>query len=131
VRTLFDSNVHVEATNLIIPGHNDGEDDLKRLCRELVDVSPDIPLHFSRFFPHYRLTDVSPTSIDSLDKAASIAKEAGVKHVYLGNVWERDTSTSCPSCGAKLLQRDGFSVSGPKFDGTCSQCGEKLYGVWK
>jgi len=131
VRTLYDSGVHVEATNLIIPGHNDGEDDLRTLCSELVEVSPDIPLHFSRFFPHYRITDVAPTAIDTLDKAASIAKEEGLNHVYLGNVWERDTSTTCPSCGTKLLDRNGFSVRGPAFDGTCPQCGAKLYGVWK
>ena len=76
---------HVEVTNLIIPGLNDSMKEIKELAKWLASISPEIPLHFTRFFPRYRMGDISPTPRETLVKAKELA-EGYLKYVYLGNV---------------------------------------------
>ncbi|MGL6299061.1 MAG: AmmeMemoRadiSam system radical SAM enzyme, partial [Methanobacteriaceae archaeon] len=87
LKTIYKNNIHLEVTNLLIPKHNDTEE----MIRELTDfianeISTEIPLHFSRFTPMYKMIDTPPTQIESLEKAREIAKESGLKYVYLGNI---------------------------------------------
>ena len=81
------AGVWIELTNLIIPGVNDDMTMIRQMCRWIADNGlADNPLHFSRFFPRYKMEDVPPTPIQTLKKAKAIALEEGIKHVYLGNV---------------------------------------------
>ena len=82
------AGVWVEITNLVIPGINDDMDMIRQMCRWLADNDlANAPLHFSRFFPRYKMQDVPPTPIATLKAAKQIAEEEGIKHVYLGNVY--------------------------------------------
>ena len=81
------AGVWVELTNLVIPGINDDMDMIRRMCRWLVSNGlAEAPLHFSRFFPRFRMQDTSPTPIHTLHAAKQVAEEEGIKHIYLGNV---------------------------------------------
>jgi pyruvate formate lyase activating enzyme len=81
------AGVWVEITNLVIPGINDDMQMIRQMCRWLNEKGlTDAPLHFSRFFPRYKIQDVPPTPIATLKAAKRIAEEEGIKYVYLGNV---------------------------------------------
>ena len=87
ILAMHDAGVWIELTNLIIPGVNDDLHMIRRMCRWIANNGlSDQPLHFSRFFPRYRMEDVPPTPIHTLNKAKEIAQEEGIQHVYLGNV---------------------------------------------
>ena len=83
----FRHGVWIELTNLIIPGVNDDMQMIRQMCEWMSDHQlTDVPLHFSRFFPQYRMKDTAPTPVSTLKQAQKIAHEAGIRHVYLGNV---------------------------------------------
>jgi pyruvate formate lyase activating enzyme len=125
----FEHKVHLEVTNLIIPGYNDKEKDFKEVSEFIASLSNDIPLHFTRFFPAYKMTDTPPTEVKVLEKAEKAARKAGLKHVYLGNIGEEE-NTDCPKCGAVLVKRRGFFAEKEHLDGSeCGKCGEKIYLV--
>jgi pyruvate formate lyase activating enzyme len=133
LKILHDEGVHLEITTLIVPGRNDDPEMIRRQCEWMVaNLGPDTPLHFSRFHPEYKLMDLPPTPIETLERARQIALDAGLRYVYVGNVPGHDASdTHCPQCGALLVHRVGYSVSvvGLK-DGHCSKCGALIDGVW-
>ncbi len=83
---LYKKKIHLEVTNLIVPGFNDTEKDFKELAEFVAGIDKKIPLHFSRFYPMYKLDYLPPTDIDKLHKAKEIAEKTGLKFVYLGNV---------------------------------------------
>ena len=121
----------VELTNLIIPGYNDAEDDLRALVDWVAGIDPAIPLHFSRYHPAHKL-QAPPTPVETLQTAYRIAKKK-LKYVYLGNVIDvGGDDTECPACGATVVLRSGFSarVTGVE-DGKCTRCGAevKITGV--
>ena len=121
--------IHVELTYLIIPTLNDGEGEIRKFAEWVQGVSPEIPVHFSRFFPMYRLTDKPPTPVRTLHRAYEIAKEAGLEYVYLGNTWEPEyESTYCPKCGNLLIERVYYNtkILGLTDDGKCEKCGAKI-----
>jgi len=128
LKTIYRNKKHLEITNLLIDGFNDSDKLIKSLVNFVVDeLSVDVPIHFSRFFPYYKMMDVSPTSIETLNKAKEIATEAGLKYVYLGNV-PGSQNSYCPSCGELLIERNGYSVYDKNKieDNRCVKCGEKL-----
>ena len=121
---------HVEVTNLLIPGLNDGPGDIASLVEWLEGLSPDIPLHFSRFFPQHRMKDRPPTPKESLELAYTVAKRH-LNHVYIGNVAIPGTSdTYCAECGETVIRRSGYSTDIFGEDGLCPSCGERVKGVW-
>lgn len=127
VRTVFENDRHIEVTNLIIPGWNDKKEQIEEICDKLYEISPEIPIHFTRFYPHYRMKNTEPTPIETLEMAEKIAKERGLYYVYLGNVWGRPDITYCPECGRELIKRIGFDIVENKVkDGHCP-CGKKIY----
>ena len=129
IQTMQDNDIHIEITNLVIPGYNDSEDDLKALVEFVADVGVEIPLHFTRFYPHYHMKQVPPTPVATLEKAQKMAMEAGIKYVYVGNVPGSDgENTRCPECQKLLIKRDGFSIraNNLKKDKKCPSCGAKI-----
>ena len=123
-------DVHVEVTNLIIPGVNDDPEEIRSLARYLVDhLGPDTPLHITRFFPYYKFSLRSPTPVETLVRAREMAMEEGVKFVYVGNVPGEDyDSTFCPSCGKVVIKRFGYDIIEWNLteDMRCKFCGEKI-----
>jgi pyruvate formate lyase activating enzyme len=128
IRRLHEMGAWIEVTTLLIPGRNDGEDELRALASFLVSLSPDIPWHVSRFYPAYNLMDVPATPVASLERALRLGREAGLHYVYAGNVpGHQSESTVCPACGEVVIERQGFRmVRNGISEGGCSQCGTKL-----
>ncbi|MCI2082275.1 MAG: AmmeMemoRadiSam system radical SAM enzyme [Bacteroidales bacterium] len=130
-----DTGVWLEITNLLIPGVNDSPEMLTAMCKWLADNGfANYPLHFSRFFPQYRMKDVPATPLATLASAAEIARKAGLKYVYIGNAGEIDgENTLCPSCGRLLVRRDGYRILENHLTGAgtgCPNCGTIIPGRW-
>ncbi len=133
IRIIYESGIHLEIVNLVVPTLNDRLDQLRGLARWLArEISPDVPLHFTRFTPQYKLTNLPPTPVETLERAREVALEEGMRFVYVGNVWGHPGShTYCPRCGALLIAREGFNVTAYRLqDGACPDCGEPIPGVW-
>ena len=135
-KILKEEGVYVEITNLVVPGGNDSDQDLHALTMWIgQELGPDTVLHFSRYFPAYRMEQPGPTPLSSLLTAHKIAMQDGLRYVYVGNVSEADLEdTVCPSCGKVLIHRQGFEIDWPTFgivNGACKYCGTKIRGVWK
>jgi pyruvate formate lyase activating enzyme len=116
----------VELTNLIIPGYNDAEADLRALVDWVASVDAAIPMHFSRYHPAYKL-EAPPTPLATLETAYRVAKEK-LRYVYLGNiVGAGGEDTQCPACGKTVVSRRGFSaqVVGLR-DGKCASCSAEI-----
>jgi pyruvate formate lyase activating enzyme len=122
-------DIFVELTYLIIPGQNDSEAEIKNYSKWVVDsLGENTPIHFSRFHPDYKMLDSVATPMSTLHNAYDIAKEAGIRFVYLGNVPHGEyENTYCPDCGEVLIERIGFSTrSHYAKDGKCPKCGLAL-----
>lgn len=128
------NGVMVEVTTLLIPGLNDDPEEIKQLTGFIVEsLGPETPWHVSRFHPSYRLTQVAPTSIASLEEAVSIGKKSGLRYVYSGNAPGLDSeNTYCHSCGALLIRRYGYQIKNYLADrGTCPDCHTSVYGIYQ
>ncbi|MBM4241455.1 MAG: AmmeMemoRadiSam system radical SAM enzyme [Euryarchaeota archaeon] len=127
IKRMYENKIHIEITNLIIPGYNDSEELISDLVKFMVDeVGVEVPLHFTRFFPYYKLNHLEPTPVKTLQMAQKIAKEAGMKYVYIGNVPTADgENTYCPECGELLIDRNGFQILDDKIKKSkkCTKCG--------
>ncbi len=133
IKTLHRAGVHLEITNLIIPTLNDDMDKIREMCTWLVDeLGPDVPLHFSRFYPLYQLSALPRTPVSTLDQARSIAMEAGLNYVYIAKVIGHEgENTLCPACGETLIKRLGFVVEDNRIeDGRCGFCQAPIPGLW-
>lgn len=133
IKTLKRSGVWVEITNLVLQGYNDDEKMIKAMCAWLVkEAGADTPVHFSRFYPMYKLTGVSPTPVKSLERAREIAIASGLKFAYIGNIpGHAGENTYCPKCGKLLVQRSGYNVlANVVKDGTCPDCSTRIGGIW-
>ncbi|RKZ29569.1 AmmeMemoRadiSam system radical SAM enzyme [bacterium] len=134
LKILEEEGVWVEVTNLLIPEANDDPEDIRALCRWIADsLGTNVPLHFSRFHPNYKLTDRPATPSKTLEMAYDIAKEEGLEYVYVGNVpGDPHEDTYCPVCGKKIIDRTGFWISEYNIkDGCCGFCGARINGVFK
>jgi pyruvate formate lyase activating enzyme len=133
IRAIYESGIHLEIVNLVVPSLNDSLDQLRALARWVArDLSPDVPLHFSRFHPQYKLTSLPATPVETLERARDTALEEGVRFVYVGNVpGHPGDHTYCPACGEKLIVRHGFTVMEYHLEGgACAYCGASIPGVW-
>ena len=132
LETLKAQGVWLEVTTLLIPGLNDGAEELKKIAGFLAGLDPGIPWHISRFHPTYRLQDVRPTPPESIRKARDLGYEAGLQYVYTGNLpGDEGEKTFCHACGAVLVDRFGFNVSKNHLkNGHCPKCGVRVPGIW-
>jgi pyruvate formate lyase activating enzyme len=128
------SGTWLEIVNLIIPTLNDDEQHINGLCGWVMEnLGADVPVHFTCFYPTYKLANLPPTPVDSVTRAREIALEHGIKFPYVGNVpsGHPGESTYCPGCGRVAIRRAGYSVLAFDIeDGKCSSCGEPIPGVW-
>jgi pyruvate formate lyase activating enzyme len=133
IRTIFQAGVHLEIVNLVVPTLNDRMDQLKALAAWVKEeLSPDVPLHFSRFYPQYKLANLPPTPIETLTEARQVAMAEGLRFVYVGNVpGDPGNNTFCPKCGRAVIVREGFAVLEYHLKGDrCEYCDERIPGVW-
>lgn len=134
LRVFHQSGVWLEITNLVIPGWTDDMSMIGEMCRWLVDSGlGDCPLHFNRFFPMYKLTQVPATPDSTLNRARETALKAGIKYVYIGNVpGTTADDTYCPKCGKLIVDRKGYVVLANHIkNNACPFCGNKIEGVWQ
>lgn len=127
----YRNKIHLEVTNLVIPGYNDKPKDFKEVSEFIASLSPEIPLHFSRFLPAYKMNKTPPTPAKALYQAERAAFKAGLKFVYLGNLGE-DQETVCPDCGRILVERKGYfaEINGlVENKNQCDNCGRRFYFV--
>ena len=135
IRRLHSMGFWVEIVTLVIPGFNDGEDELRQLAEFLVSVSAGIPWHVTAFHQDYKMTDPENTSPETLVRAAEIGRRAGLRYIYAGNLpgrvgdWE---NTYCPGCRKLLVERYGYQIRGYHLtpDGRCPACGVGIPGRW-
>jgi len=133
LKTFAETGVWLEIINLVVPSWTDNLDMIKRMCNWLVENKlANSPLHFDRFHPDYKLTQLPATPIGVLTQARDIALAAGIKYVYIGNVPGLDAqNTFCPKCHEVVIERKGFTiVQNNLVKGACKKCGEKIPGVW-
>jgi pyruvate formate lyase activating enzyme len=128
IKRMWELDIWVEATTLVIPGQNDSVPELEGIAGFLAGVSLELPWHLSMFHPDYKYTDVSSTPVTKLRQAYNIGKAAGLKYVYLGNVIEEE-NTYCRNCGEPLIKRLGMEVLENKLiKNKCPKCGTVLPG---
>ena len=133
LKTLKKEKVHLEITNLIIPAKNDDLSVLREMCLWIKrELGADTPIHFSRFYPLYKLKSLPPTPVSTLDRAREVALSAGLEYVYIGNIpGHAAESTFCPKCKKMIIQRTGYMVGEINLkDGKCRYCGKPIPGVW-
>ncbi|MCF7858084.1 MAG: AmmeMemoRadiSam system radical SAM enzyme [Candidatus Cloacimonetes bacterium] len=118
---------HVEITNLLVTGENDSEKQINDLVNFVAEVDPQLPLHFSRYYPTFKMKN-QPTPISKLNFAKKIA-ENKLKYVYLGNILT-DINTICPNCGHVVIQRD-YPLKIDIVKGNCNSCGHIIYGQFE
>ena len=133
LKTLKQENVHLETTYLIIPTKNDDMSVIKEMCLWVKrELGTDIPVHFIRFYPLYKLKNLPPTPISMLEKARSVALSCGLEYVYIAKVpGHEGENTFCPECKKMIIQRTGFMVGEVHLKGgKCEYCGKPNPGIW-
>ena len=132
-KVVKNSGGHFEIVNLVVPTLNDDTNKIKAMCQWIKDsLGTDIPIHFTRFYPQYKLQNLPPTPITTLEQAVKIGQTTGLKYVYIGNVAGHEyDNTYCPKCHKMLIQRQGFSILENNIvNSKCKFCGTKIYGVF-
>lgn len=130
---LREAGVSLEITFPLIPTLNDDMDRIEAMCRWIVEnLGAGTPLHFARFYPLHRLTNLPPTPVATLDRARDTARAAGLDFVYVARVTgHAGENTFCPACGAKVIERLGFVVEAVRMKGAgCAECGRSIPGRW-
>ena len=126
-------DVWLEITHLVIPTLNDDFSLIRKMCVWIRDnLGKDVPMHFSRFYPHYLLRNLPQTPVETLRRARDIALEVGLHFAYIGNVWGEGENTYCPYDGTLLIRRIGYTIAEYNLkDGRCPSCDKPVAGRWK
>ena len=133
LKVFREEGVWLEITHLVIPGWTDDLDMIRRMCEWLSSNGlQDCPLHFTRFNPLYKLTQLPVTPVSTIEKAREIGRNAGLRYVYVGNgPGHEGENTYCHNCGKMILERRGFSIlNNHMVKSTCGYCGGRIPGVW-
>ena len=133
LKILKKNRVHLEITVLVVPSYSDEEKMIKDMCQWIRDeLGKEVPVHFSRFSPTYKLKNLSPTPIKTMEAAREIAIKEGLQYAYIGNVpGHEGNNTYCPKDGKVLIHRAGYRIlENNVVDGKCKSCGFPVYGVW-
>jgi pyruvate formate lyase activating enzyme len=127
-----ETDVWFEITTLLIPGHNDSDNELGAMTQWIAEhLGPDVPLHFTAFHPDFKMMDTPRTPPSTLTRARSIAIANGLRFVYTGNVHDADGgSTYCPGCGARVIERDWYELGEYRLtdEGRCTACNAQVPG---
>ncbi len=133
IKLIKEKGVWLEIVNLIVPTYNDTKDDFSKMCDWILEnLGPDVPLHFSSFWPTYQLKNLPPTPEESLIAARGIAISKGINYAYIGNIPEHEgNNTYCPSCKKLLIERLGYTVTQNNIaGGKCRFCSNIIPGRW-
>jgi len=133
IKSIAKSAVWLEIVYLVIPTLNDGQQEISRMCNWILkEIGPDVPLHFSRFYPMYLMKNLPPTPIETLEKAYETAIKEGLNFVYIGNVPGHPAeNTLCPRCRNTVIQRKGYQIEAVALiGGRCSFCQNPVAGIW-
>ena len=132
--TLKSQGVWTEIVYLTVPTLNDDPTKCKEMVKWIVEeLGPDVPVHFSRFYPKYKLKNLPPTPIATLEKLRNVALDGGLHYVYLGNVpGHSGENTTCPHCRNLIIGRSGYEIFENRVvNGKCHFCGQEISGVWE
>jgi pyruvate formate lyase activating enzyme len=133
LKMLKEKGVWLEITNLVIPTKNDSDDMFEQLSSWVKEqLGKETPVHFSRFYPQYKLQNIPPTPVETLKRAAHIAHNVGLEYVYIGNVpGIAEESTYCPHCGNIIIERKGYDIKTINIqNGKCTFCKKNIPGRW-
>ena len=133
LKHLKEKRVHVEITHILIPTLNDDLAQLRKMCLWIRDeLGAEVPVHFARFYPLYRLANLPPTPVTTIERARELAFETGLRYVYVGRITGHEgENTFCPECRKPVIERMGFVIEKMHLkDGTCSHCGAAIAGRW-
>ncbi len=131
--TLKEIGIWFEMVVLLVPTLNDSEKELRDMCSWINDnLGPDVPIHFSRFHSTYKIKNLPPTPVKTLEKARNIAIESGLNFAYTGNVpGHPGESTYCPDCKEVVIKRVGYTILQNSLNGNeCGNCKHPIPGVW-
>ena len=126
-------DIWTEIVYLVVPTLNDGDKEFRELSKwVMTDLGKDVPIHFTRYHPQYKLQNLPPTPVKTLERAREIALSEGIRFVYVGNVpTHPGEHTYCPGCHELIIKRRGFWILENKIEsGKCPQCGTHIPGVW-
>ena len=132
--TLKSQGIWSEIVYLTVPTLNDDPKECQEIVKWILrELGPDVPIHFSRFYPKYKLKNLPPTPISTLEKLRNIALDGGLHYVYLGNVpGHTGENTICPNCHKTVIGRVGYRIFENNInDGKCRFCEQTISGVWK
>ena len=133
IRNIYERDIWLELTTLVIPDENDSSKELTEIAHFIGSIDKEIPWHISRFFPAYKMNLHSNTPMETLYRAYNIGKDQGLRHVYIGNIIDREYESSyCFKCKVKLIERQGYSINLTNMfeKGQCLNCGTKNKGIW-
>jgi len=134
LKILKESEIWFEIVVLLIPSWNDSAKEITALCEWVAEnLGDSVPIHFTRFHPTYKIKNIARTPLDTLESAYEIARTAGLKFPYIGNVPEHEGDhTHCPECSKALISRIGFKVINDRIEeDQCPYCSKKIPGIWK
>ena len=129
---LKQEGVWLEITNLVLPTLNDDMKTIREMSKWIKkNLGVDTPIHFSRFYPHYKLDNLPPTPLETITEARKTAMDVGLKYVYIGNIRHEGENTYCPKCKKMLIEREGYFVKQNNIaNGKCKFCSTSIAGVW-
>ena len=129
---LKQEGVWLEITNLVLPTLNDDMKTIREMCKWIKkNLGVDTPIHFSRFYPQYKLDNLPPTPLETITEARKTAMDVGLKYVYIGNIRHEGENTYCPKCKKMLIEREGYFVKQNNIvNGKCKFCSTSIAGVW-
>jgi pyruvate formate lyase activating enzyme len=133
LQVLASTGIWMELVILIVPTLNDSADEMQQMSKWVVkNLGPDVPMHFTRFHPTYRVNNLPPTPVATVERARQTALDAGVRYAYVGNVpWNEGENTFCPSCHKRVIHRRGFRIiENLVGSGQCPGCKTRIAGVW-
>lgn len=135
LKILKDSGIHYEIVTLLVTGKNDSEEEIRDECNWIKEnLGVEVPLHFSRFHPDYKMMNIPPTPEETVKKARKVCMGQGLRYVYTGNIVDLEGSTTfCPDNGQPLIVRKGFFVTENRLnkEGESTDCPRRIVGVWK
>jgi pyruvate formate lyase activating enzyme len=134
IKQIAKSKTHLEIVNLVVPTLNDSDKMMSELVNWLAnEVGNNVPIHFTRFHPDYKLLNLPPTPISTIEQARDMAMSKGIHYAFVGNIPGHEGNNSyCPSCRKAIINRNGFFVTENNIkNGKCGFCGTTIAGVWK